>query len=162
MNAKDSAPMPRLAARWMVSRRLQATHSGGCGRWCGLGMTLRAGIRRYFPSYPAKGVSTNMRVTASSDSAHCSRLLSRSMPKPPSSISEEDSPVPKSTRPSDTRSRVAMRSATRAVWLKLTGSSTMPWPMRICRVRWLAAARKTSGAEEWLYSSRKWCSTSQT
>jgi hypothetical protein len=27
-------------------------------------------------------------------------------------------------------------------------------------VRWLAAARKTSGAEEWLYSSRKWCSTS--
>ncbi len=29
------------------------------------------------------------------------------------------------------------------------------------RVRWLAAARKTSGALEWEYSSRKWCSTSQ-
>ena len=29
-------------------------------------------------------------------------------------------------------------------------------------VRWLQAARKTSGAEEWLYSSRKWCSTSHT
>ncbi len=29
-------------------------------------------------------------------------------------------------------------------------------------MRWLQAARNTSGAEEWLYSSRKWCSTSQT
>ena len=29
-------------------------------------------------------------------------------------------------------------------------------------VRWLHAPRKTSGAEEWLYSSRKWCSTSHT
>ena len=28
-------------------------------------------------------------------------------------------------------------------------------------VRWLAAARNTSGAGEWEYSSRKWCSTSQ-
>jgi hypothetical protein len=28
-------------------------------------------------------------------------------------------------------------------------------------VRWLAAARNTSGAEECEYSSRKWCSTSQ-
>ena len=38
----------------------------------------------------------------------------------------------------------------------------MPCPSRIRDVRWLAAARKTSGAELWLYSSRKWCSTSQT
>ena len=29
-------------------------------------------------------------------------------------------------------------------------------------MRWLQAARNTSGAEEWLYSSRKWCSTSHT
>ena len=33
---------------------------------------------------------------------------------------------------------------------------------RMFVVRWLAAARKTSGALEWEYSSRKWCSTSQT
>ena len=26
-------------------------------------------------------------------------------------------------------------------------------------MRWLAAAKNTSGAELWLYSSRKWCST---
>jgi hypothetical protein len=36
----------------------------------------------------------------------------------------------------------------------------IPWASRIRSVRWLAAARKTSGAEEWEYSSRKWCSTS--
>src|SRR4051812_42983746 len=37
----------------------------------------------------------------------------------------------------------------------------MPWPRRNRDVRWETAARKTSGAEEWLYSSRKWCSTTQ-
>ena len=88
--------------------------------------------------------------------------MARSTPKPPSSISELDSPVPNSTRPSETRSRVAIRSATRAGWLKAGGSWTMPWPSRIRDVRWLAAARKTSGAEECEYSSKKWCSTSQT
>ena len=62
-----------------------------------------------------------MRVTASSASSHCSRLVSRSTPKPPSSASEEASPVPNSTRPSETRSSVAMRSATRAGWLKRWG-----------------------------------------
>ena len=33
---------------------------------------------------------------------------------------------------------------------------------RIREVRCEAAPRNTSGADEWLYSSRKWCSTSQT
>src|SRR5438270_1122827 len=37
----------------------------------------------------------------------------------------------------------------------------MPWPSRSRLVRWDTAARKTSGALEWLYSSRKWCSTTQ-
>src|SRR5205807_1793405 len=37
----------------------------------------------------------------------------------------------------------------------------MPWPSRSRDVRAATAARKTSGAEEWLYSSRKWCSTTQ-
>ena len=41
-----------------------------------------------------------------------------------------------------------MRSATRAVWLKFGGSCTMPWPRRMRDVRWLAAARNTSGALE--------------
>ena len=154
--------MPLVAARWMVSRRLHATHSGGCGFCSGLGTTSRTGIRNCSPSWPAKGDSTNMRVTASSASSHWSRLVARSTRKPPSSASDDASPVPKSTRPSDTRSSVAMRSAMRAVWLKLNGSWTMPWPRRMRVVRWLAAARNTSGADECEYSSRKWCSTSHT
>ncbi len=36
--------MPLRAASWMVSLRLQATHSGGCGFCSGLGITLRSGI----------------------------------------------------------------------------------------------------------------------
>ena len=99
---------------------------------------------------------------ASRASSHWSRFFSLSMRNPPSSASEDDSPVPNSTRPSETRSSVAMRSATRAGWLKPGGSWTMPCPRRMRVVRWLAAARKTSGAEECEYSSRKWCSTSHT
>ena len=36
--------MPCCAARWIVSRRLHATQSGGCGRCIGFGTTLRGGI----------------------------------------------------------------------------------------------------------------------
>ena len=78
------------------------------------------------------------------------------------SIREADSPVPQSTRPFETKSKVASRSAIRAGWLYAGGWRTMPCPNRICLVRWLQAAKKTSGAEECEYSSKKWCSTSQT
>ena len=71
-----------------------------------------------------------------------------------------DSPVPKSTRPFETRSSVAMRSATRAGGLYAGGISVMPCPSRMFFVRCDAAARNTSGADECEYSSRKWCSTS--
>ena len=101
----------------MVSRWLQATQSGGCGFWNGLGTTLRAGIWRNSPSQPAKGSSTIILVAASMWSSHCARLVSRPTPKPSSSALDDDSPVPKSTRPSEIRSRVLMRSTTRAVWL---------------------------------------------
>ena len=103
-----------------------------------------------------------MRVTASRASAHWARFVARSTRNPPSSASDEASPVPKSTRPSESRSSVAMRSAVRAGWLNANGSCTMPCPSRMREVRWLAAARNTSGAEECEYSSRKWCSTSHT
>ena len=103
-----------------------------------------------------------MRVIASIDSSHCARLESRSTPKPPSSTWELDSPVPNSTRPPEIRSSVAIRSATRAGWLKPGGSCTIPCPSLMFLVRWLAAARNTSGALECEYSSRKWCSTSHT
>ncbi len=74
-------------------------------------------------------------------------------------VMEDPSPIPNSTRPWLSRSRVDTRSATRAGWLVV--SWMIPWARRICFVRWLAAARNTSGAEECEYSSRKWCSTSQ-
>ena len=73
-------------------------------------------------------------------------------------MTDAPSPRPSSTRPSDTKSSVAIFSATRAGWFVVI--CTMPWPRRMFLVRWLAAARKTSGAEECEYSSRKWCSTS--
>ena len=106
--------MPCSAATRIVSRREQATHSGGCGRCTGLGTTLRGGIFRKRPSQPAKGSSTIMRVVASRASCHCSRLVARSTPKPASSAPEEVSPVPNSTRPPETRSSIETFSATRA------------------------------------------------
>ena len=53
---------------------------------------------------------------------------------------------------------MATRSATRAGWFVV--SCTIPCPSRIRLVRWLAAARNTSGADECEYSSRKWGSSS--
>ena len=67
---------------------------------------------------------------------------------PPSSASDDDSPVPKSTRPFETRSSIEMRSAMRAGWLNAGGVCTMPCPRRMCFVRCDAAARNTSGALE--------------
>ena len=53
--------MPFSAASRMVSRRLHATHSGGCGFCTGLGTTLRGGICTNWPSTPVKGVSVMQR-----------------------------------------------------------------------------------------------------
>ena len=92
-------------------------------------------------------------------SSHTARLSRKRRSKGWSSVTLDPSPTPSSTRPWLIRSSVLTRSATRAGWL--VGSCTMPWPSRMSLVRWLAAARNTSGADEWLYSSRKWCSTSQ-
>ena len=126
MNANVSAPMPFWAARRIVSRREQATHSGGCGFWTGLGTTLRGGILTYSPSTPVNGCSTMQRSATSRPSSHCSRFSAGSMPKPASSASLDDSPEPNSTRPFDTRSSIATRSAVRAGWLKLGAVRMMP------------------------------------
>ena len=92
-------------------------------------------------------------------SSHTARFSRNRRSNGCSSVTLLPSPTPSSTRPWLSRSSVLTRSATRAGWL--VGSCTMPWPRRMFFVRWLAAARNTSGADEWLYSSRKWCSTSQ-
>jgi hypothetical protein len=95
-------------------------------------------------------------------SSHIAFFRPRSTPNPPSSISEDDSPVPNSTRPPDRMSSAAARSATRAGWLYAGGVRAMPCPRRMFCVRWLSAAIISSGADECEYSSRKWCSTSNT
>ena len=101
----------------MVSRRLQATHSGGWGFCTGLGTTLRGGMLTNRPCTPPNGVSVMQRMATSRPSSQASRLVSWSTPNPASSASEDDSPEPNSTRPSDTRSSMAIRSAVRAGWL---------------------------------------------
>ena len=95
-------------------------------------------------------------------SSHASFLSARATPKPPISVSVAPSPVPNSTRPPEMMSRLATRSATRAGWLIAGGIWMIPWPRRICFVRAAAAARTTSGAALWQYSSRKWCSVRNT
>ena len=109
-----------------MSRRLHATHTGGCGFCTGFGTTLRGGMVTYSPAWPVKGVSVRQRSATRRPSSHIARFCSGSMPNPPSSASDDDSPVPKSARPPDTRSSIATRSATRAGWLNGGGVCTMP------------------------------------
>ena len=92
-------------------------------------------------------------------SSQIARFSANSTPNGSNSVMLALSPVPNSTRPFDTRSSAAMRSAQRAGWVVV--NCMMPWHSRIFLVRWLAAPRNTSGAGECEYSSRKWCSTSQ-
>ena len=92
-------------------------------------------------------------MMARTASSKISRLLSMLTPNGSSSVIDALSPMPNSQRPFDSRSRLAIRSAKRAGWLVV--SCMMPWPRRICLVRWLAAARKDSGDGECEYSSRK-------
>ena len=66
--------MPLRAAKWIVSRRLHATQSGGWGLWSGFGTTFRGGIWMNSESQPANGSSTNIRVIASIASSHIARL----------------------------------------------------------------------------------------
>ena len=87
--------------------------------------------------------------------------MATSTPKPSSSMRDELSPVPNSTRPPETWSSVAIRSARRAGCTNSGGTHTIPWPMRILDVRAAAAASHTSEADESAWSSRKWCSTPQ-
>jgi len=55
-----------------------------------------------------------MSATCAAASCHMARFSAGETPKPSSSMREADSPVPNSTRPPETRSSIAMRSATRA------------------------------------------------
>ena len=144
-----------------MSRRLHATHTGGCGFWLGLGTTLRGGIVTCSPAWPVNGVSVMQRSATAEAFLPHRALLAGSTPNPPSSASDDDSPVPNSTRPP--REQVergdALGDAGRMVERRRRLHDPVPEPEVL--VRCDAAARNTSGALEWQYSSRKWCSTTQ-
>ena len=137
--------MPFSAASRMVSRREQATQSGGWGFCTGLGTTLRGGIDTKRPSTPVKGSSVMHRTATSSPSSQASRFSSKVLAKPPSSATLDDSPDPKSTRPFETRSSIATRSAVRAGWLNRGEVRMIPWPRRMRLVRWLAGGQEHLG-----------------
>ncbi|MCY1177854.1 hypothetical protein D9M71_846120 [compost metagenome] len=56
-------------------------------------------------------------------------------------------PTPKCTRPLDSRSRVAMRSATFTGWFIAGGRQTTPWPMPMRSVLPATKASMVSGAD---------------
>ena len=132
MKANVSAPMPFSAASRIVSRRLQATHSGGCGFCTGLGTTLRGGIVHELAVDAGERCLGHAADRGLRDPP-ATRRASRngSMPKPPSSASLDDSPLPNSTRPSETRSSMLTRSAVRAGWLNCGAVRMIPWPSRM-------------------------------
>ena len=129
------------AARWIVSRRVQATHTGGGGRWIGFGTTLRGGMRHVFADVAGEGCLGHAPQRDADALLPHGALVAGSTPNASSSTAADPSPVPNSTRPSDTRSRAAMRSATRAGWLIADGSCTMPCPRRMRE----SAARRRRG-----------------
>ena len=104
-----------------------------------------------------------MRVIASSDSSHWSRFA-LAVDAEPAELhlraalagAELDPAVGDQVERGD-----ALRDPCRVVDRRRDLDDAVAEP-DVCSVRWLAAARNTSGALECEYSSRKWCSTSQT
>ena len=123
---------------------------------------LRQGISKYRPLKPGYGVIASMLAACSAPSAHIAsspagRCRSRASPAP---WRTRRSPTPRARWTGDRAWRCARRRAPGGC--SCGGIRAMPWPRRIRFVRCEQAARNTSGAEECEYSSRKWCSTSQT
>ena len=105
--------------------------------------------RHVLAHVPGERVSVRHRSATRSPPPTSRASSSGSIPNASSSIADDDSPVPNSTRPPERTSSVAMRSATRAGWLIAGGVCTIPWPRRIRFVRCDSAPRNTSGALEW-------------
>ncbi len=127
----EHSPMPCFPISLWPGMLLVAPKIGGCGSWSGFGSTRRfAPIFQYLPSawYSSSVQALTMWPSAS---RHISRVSSGSTSKPSSSARVEERPVPKSTRPSDTRSSTATDSAVRIGWLYGFGSSRTPYPMRM-------------------------------
>ena len=96
-----------------------------------------AASRTCSPAWPVNGVSVRQRSATRSPSSHMARLSAGSMPKPPSSASDDDSPVPNSTRPpeSDVERRDPLRDPSRVVERRrrLHDPVPEPYPLRALR-----------------------------
>src|SRR5262249_43778655 len=115
--SEDADAVPSRPASSHVGGLVAAAQMGGWGFWTGFGITSRAGMRTYLPAY-SNGDSVHMRGMISSDSCHMSRDSAVSISKPACSNWLER-PVPNSTRPFETMSSAATRSATRIGGLNL-------------------------------------------
>ena len=158
--ATPRQPRPRSAASSSVPGLVTVTHIGGCGFWSGFGSTARSGIEKQRPWWEKR---SRIHICGSTRTYSSQSFLvaSGSAWKPPISVHVEERAVPNSSRPPESTSRKAARSATRIGWLICGTHTTAPCPTRMRRVCAAMAVRKSSGAEEWEYSSRKWCSTAQ-
>ena len=150
--------MPRSAASSSVPGLVTVTHIGGCGFWSGFGSTARSGIEKQRPRC-ANVSCIHIFGSTRTYSSQSFLVSSGSASKPPISVHVEERAVPNSSRPPESRSRNAARSATRIGWLISGTHTTAPCPTRIRWVCIATAVRNSSGADECEYSSRKWCST---
>ena len=150
--------MPRRPAMRIVSSCEHATHSGGCGFWRGFGITLRSGKSKCSPWYSHASFQ-NIGSVARTASSHTDALVAEAhvervqlggrgrLAEP-----ELDPAVRH-----EVERRHPLGHARRVVGRELDDPVAEPdaascagWPRR-----------GTPRARElWLYSSRKWCSTS--
>ena len=136
--------MPRRPAMRIVSSCEHATHSGGCGFWRGLGMTLRSGKSKYSPWYSQRVVPEHRHAGSARRPPTPSRLSRKRRSNGCSSVTRGRLAEPELDAPVLTAGRASTPARRRAPG----GSSVswmMPWPRRMFFVRWLAAAEEHLG-----------------
>ncbi len=126
-----------------------------------MGRIVRSGIDQNSP-WKENVSDVHMRGRQRTNSSQLFLVSSGLALNPASSVHVAERPVPTSSRPPERMSSTAVRSAILIGWLNCGTHTTMPKPTRICFVTIAHAVRNISGAEQWEYSSRKWCSTAHT
>ena len=155
--------MPRSAASSSVPGLVTVTHSGGCGFCTGFGSTLRSGIEKRAALASANGsCGPHLRQHAHELVPGLLGVVGiRRRSRRARSTSTSARCRTRAGRPRGCR---AWRRARRrgSGWFISGTHTTAPWPTRMRCVCIATAVRKTSGAEQCEYSSRKWCSTAHT
>jgi hypothetical protein len=121
--ANEHSPSPSSPIwRWPSSLEV-APQIGGCGATAA---SVRGARRAPVPPSNSNSSFVQQPTTHSIASRHMSRVSCGSMSKPSSSARVDERPVPKSTRPSESRSSTATDSALRTGWLYGLGISRTP------------------------------------